>query len=97
MASTAIATVFLDRDLQVTRYTPMASAIFHLIPSDVGRPLAHLQHRLQYPELIGDAERVLQTLAPIEREVREDDKWYLARAAISHFRRSDCRGGLYVH
>ncbi len=79
MASTAIATVFLDRDLTITRYTPSAAHIFNLIPGDVGRPLAHLKHRLDYSGLLADADRVLQTLAPAEREVSDGDRWYLAR------------------
>jgi two-component system CheB/CheR fusion protein len=79
MASTSIATVFLDRNLAITRYTPSAVDLFHLIPGDLGRPLAHLKHRLDYPELIADVEQVLRTLVPIEREVRDDGRWYLAR------------------
>lgn len=79
MASTSIATVFLDRDLQVMRYTPIAVDIFHLIPGDVGRPLAHLKHRLDYPELISDAENVIRTLVPVEREVRGEEGWFLSR------------------
>ncbi|HEY3913087.1 MAG TPA: chemotaxis protein CheB [Verrucomicrobiae bacterium] len=79
MASTSIATVFLDRDLQIMRYTPSATRIFHLIPGDVGRPLAHLKHKLEYPDLIAEAEHVLATLVPIEREVRANGQWYFAR------------------
>jgi two-component system CheB/CheR fusion protein len=79
MASTAIATVFLDRELAITRYTPSAAGIFNMIPGDIGRPLAHLKHQLEYPELIDDAEQVLRTLVPIEREVRGDGRWYFAR------------------
>jgi two-component system CheB/CheR fusion protein len=79
MASTSIATVFLDRDLAITRYTPSAVDLFHLIPGDLGRPLAHLKHRLDYPELLTDAEQVLRTLVPIEREVRGDGDWFLVR------------------
>ena len=79
MASTSIAIVFLDRDLKITRYTPSAVDLFHLIPGDLGRPLAHLKHRLEYPELMADAEHVLRTLVPIEREVQGDGDWYLAR------------------
>jgi two-component system CheB/CheR fusion protein len=79
MASTSIATVFLNRDLAITRYTPSAIDLFHLIPGDLGRPLAHLKHRLEYPELMDDAEQVLRNLVPVEREVRDDGDWYLAR------------------
>ncbi|MFT3883313.1 MAG: CheR family methyltransferase [Gemmatales bacterium] len=79
MASTSIATVFLDRDLSIMRYTPSAVDLFHLIPGDLGRPLAHLKHRLSYPELISDAEQVLRKLVPLEREVQGEDDWFLAR------------------
>ena len=78
--ATAIATIFLDRELRINRYTPTATALFNLIPSDVGRHLSDLRHRLEYPELERDAERVLAQLVPIEREVgKVGDGWFLAR------------------
>jgi two-component system CheB/CheR fusion protein len=80
MGATAIATVFLDRDLRIMRFTPPAVELFSLIPTDVGRPLADLHHRLNYPELLSDAARVLQQLVPIEREVAETGgHFFLAR------------------
>ena len=51
MSATAIATLFLDRDLRVMRFTDSAAPIFNLIPGDIGRPLSDLQHRLDYPEM----------------------------------------------
>ncbi|HZY16912.1 MAG TPA: PAS domain S-box protein [Ramlibacter sp.] len=80
MDATAIATVFLDRDLSIMRYTPTAVQLFNLIPSDVGRPLADLATRLDYPALSEDAARVLERLVPIEREVGlPDGAWFLTR------------------
>lgn len=80
MDATAIATVFLDRELRVNRYTPSAVTLFNLIPSDVGRPLADLATRLEYAQLGDDARRVLERLIPIEREVgMPDGKWFLSR------------------
>jgi two-component system CheB/CheR fusion protein len=80
MASTAIATIFLDRDLRITRYTPTAIELFSLIPTDVGRPLTDLTHRLDYAGLERDAHRVLENLVPIEREVgRAGGRWFLVR------------------
>jgi two-component system CheB/CheR fusion protein len=80
MDATQIATVFLDRDLHIMRYTPPAVALFNLIPSDVGRPLRDLASRLDYPELDKDAQRVLDRLVPIERELGlPDGSWYLTR------------------
>ncbi len=80
MASTSIATIFLDRELRIMRFTPSAVPIFHLISSDVGRPLLDLRHDLEYSELNADAEGVLRSLVPVEREVKQGDQWFLARA-----------------
>ena len=80
LVSTDIGTVFLDRELRIKRYTPAAETLFNVIPSDLGRPLAHTTHRLDYHDLIPDAEGVLRRLTPVEREVRSyDDHYYLAR------------------
>ena len=80
MASTNIATVFLDRDLRVQRYTPSAVHLFNLIPADAGRPLSDLSHRLDYPDLPADARRVLTQLSGSEREIHgPGETWLLAR------------------
>ena len=79
MASTRIATIFLDRELTITRYTPSAADIFYLIPSDAGRPLEHVKLRLVYPEIFDDAGQVLRTLVPVEREVDGDGRWFQVR------------------
>jgi two-component system, chemotaxis family, CheB/CheR fusion protein len=80
MDATRIATVFLDRDLRITRFTPAAVRLFNLLPGDVGRPLTDLATHLVYPELGADAARVLEALVPIEREVGQSSgAWYLAR------------------
>ena len=81
MDATDIATVFLDRRLCVTRFTPKAVELFHLIKSDLGRPLADLASQLDYPDLFDDSRRVLKSLATVEREVsRNDEQWFMVRA-----------------
>ena len=88
MAANAIATIFLDRGLLIARYTPSAVALFNVIPSDVGRPLHDLTHRLNYPEMLEDIRRVMATLVPVEREVRASEgRWFLAR--LLPYRTSD--------
>jgi two-component system CheB/CheR fusion protein len=80
IASTDIATLFVDRDMVLRRYTPRATDIFNLIPGDVGRSLHHITHRLKFDELIDDAEKSFQTLKLVEREVSSSDgRRYLAR------------------
>ena len=79
MAATAIATVFLDRELRITLFTPSAVELFNLIHADVGRPISDLATGLDYPQLNDDAAPVLDELVPIEREVRFGERWLLAR------------------
>jgi two-component system, chemotaxis family, CheB/CheR fusion protein len=80
MTSTEIAVVFLDRQLEIKRFTPKAQGLFNVIASDIGRPLAHLTHRLDCTDLCDTARSVLHTLAPVERELRSrDGRNYLAR------------------
>lgn len=80
MAGTGIATLFLDREGRIMRYTPPVAELFNVRPVDRGRPVADLTHRLEYDELEQDAARVLDSLIPVEREIRdEQDRWYLTR------------------
>lgn len=77
-----VATIFLDRALAIRRFTVSATALFNLIPGDVGRALSDITTRLRYPDpgLIADAAAVLRTLVVSEREVATaDGRWYAAR------------------
>ena len=80
ITSTDIATIFVDRSRCIKRYTPHAANLFNLIPGDVGRPLADITHRLDYPQLAVDATASFETLRAVEREVSSDDgRWFIAR------------------
>lgn len=80
MAAIEIGTIFLDRGLLIKRYTPRIQQLFNITPLDIGRPLRHFTHQLDYPSLSEDADEVLRTLRTIEREVHSsDNRWYLAR------------------
>ena len=68
LGSTQIATIFLDNDLKVTNFTPAISEIFHIVELDAGRFIGHIKSRVVYEEIQDDAQRVLRTLAVIERE-----------------------------
>ncbi len=67
--STNIATIFLDTDMQIRRYTPKAIDIIPLTESDTGRPIDHLASRLKDIEIIEWARLVLKDLAAREIEV----------------------------
>lgn len=78
--STNIATIFLDNNLKIRRFTKSAINIVHLINSDIGRPLGDLTSSLKYDHLIEDAKAVLQTLIYKDAEVQSTNGiWYLLR------------------
>jgi len=81
LAGTNLATVFLDQDLRILRFTPAATRIINLIDSDIGRPVAHIVSNLKdYDTLFQDIKAVLDTLVPKDREVQTaGGEWYLMR------------------
>ena len=80
IASTDIATVFVDRSMRIKWFTPRATDIFSMLPVDTGRSLLDITHRLHYDNLASDAASVFESLNMIEREVSSTDKhWYIAR------------------
>jgi chemotaxis methyl-accepting protein methylase len=86
--STEIATIFLDNEMKLRRFTNRATKIFKLIPGDVGRPLSHVVTDLDYPQLKDDALEVLRSLVFQEKAVTtHDGRWY--RVRIMPYRTQD--------
>jgi len=78
--STDIATLFLDKELNIRRYTNQATKIFKLIKGDVGRPITDLVSQLICPELAEDALEVLRTLIFSEKQIpSKDGRWFSTR------------------
>ncbi len=80
MEATKVGTLFLDRDLNIQRYTPPVTEVFSLRESDVGRPITDFTPKIGYDALVEDAERVLDEQTAIEHEVEGPGRtWYLMR------------------
>jgi two-component system CheB/CheR fusion protein len=78
--STEIATLFLDKELNIRRFTQQATKIFKLIKSDIGRPFTDQVSDLVYPKLAEDALEVLTTLVFKQNEIpARDGRWFLVR------------------
>ncbi|HEU4976073.1 MAG TPA: CheR family methyltransferase, partial [Baekduia sp.] len=78
--STDIATLFLDGDLRVRRFTTQTSRLIKLIPGDAGRPITDMATDLDYPDLADDAREVLRTLVFHEKLVgARGGRWYNVR------------------
>ncbi|MBI2831279.1 MAG: PAS domain-containing protein [Chloroflexi bacterium] len=78
--NTGIATIFLNEDFKIERYTPAATEVFNLIESDVGRPVDHVTSSFKLNKLSEHAAKVMNSLVPIVEEMEtRDGKWYSLR------------------
>jgi len=80
LASTQIGTIFLDQQLNIRKFTPQVAEMFHLLPQDIGRPIASFAHGILYETLLDDLRSVLTDHQPRVREVRDQrDNWHFLR------------------
>jgi two-component system CheB/CheR fusion protein len=78
--ATEIAIIFLDNDMVVKRFTPQVGRIVNLLPTDVGRPLAHFASNLRYEHLLRDVQQVLDRLTSVEVNIETTrGDWYTMR------------------
>ncbi|MEI7501052.1 MAG: chemotaxis protein CheB [Bacteroidota bacterium] len=78
--STEIATLFLDKDLNIRRFTDQVSLIIKLRNTDIGRPFTDQVTNLEYPEIENNVRQVLKTLIPVEKEIStRDNRWFKVR------------------
>jgi two-component system CheB/CheR fusion protein len=79
LAGTGTGTIFVDHQLRIRRFTPAATQVINLIPTDMGRPVGHIVSNLAgYDRLVEDVQAVLDTLVPKEFEVQtKAGGWYL--------------------
>jgi two-component system CheB/CheR fusion protein len=88
--STEIATLFLDKELNIRRFTDAVTKIFKIRASDSGRPFTDLVNDLKYPDIGADGLTVIKNLIPIQNTIAtKDGRWYNVR--IMPYRTSDDR------
>ncbi|MDD5057004.1 MAG: chemotaxis protein CheB [Sideroxydans sp.] len=75
-----VGTIFLNDALNIKRFTREATRVYRLVASDVGRPLGDIKSNIEGDDLLADAQAVLDSLVPREREMRTlGGDWYLTR------------------
>ncbi|MCX6251976.1 MAG: PAS domain-containing protein [Bacteroidetes bacterium] len=71
--STEIASLFLDKDLKIRRFTDNVINIIKIRKGDIGRPFTDLATDLHYPEIVSHARQVLKTLISVENSITTVD------------------------
>ena len=94
--STDVATLFLDRSLNIRFFTPATKALFAIIPSDIGRPLSDLSSLAMDSTLVIDAATVLRTLEPVEREIEARNGACFIRCVLPYRTQNDGVEGVVI-
>ena len=75
--SARLVMVLLGRDLTVRRFSAQAAKHFNLVVADIGRPIGHVRHRLELPDLEALITEVIDSVLPEERELQDKDgRWF---------------------
>ena len=74
--STLIGAIFMDRNKKIRKFTPAATQIFSLIPTDIGRPLSHFRAKIHVERLFCHLDEVILHGKTIEYKVESSDKKY---------------------
>ena len=78
--ATEIATIFLDNNMVIKRFTPPVHRIVSLLPSDVGRPIMNFANTLRHENLAQDVRQVLDRLVTVEANIQTTrGEWYVMR------------------
>ncbi len=71
--ATRIAIVFVDKNLNIRRFTEEATNIINVIDKDLGRPLTHISTNLEAETLSEDIKKSIKELKTIEKRVKTHD------------------------
>src|SRR6195952_1675628 len=78
--STETATVFLDNELNILRFTPQVKKLFNVIAADIGRSITHVVSNFDYTAIEEDIKEVIDSLKGKELEIKtRKEEWYNLR------------------
>ena len=96
IASTKIATLFLDKDLMIQRFTPLTVELLNLRPTDIGRPISDITTRFIDNCLLSDCRKVIQGSTPIQSEINGENSRLYLRRILPYRSHSDKVAGVVI-
>ncbi|MFQ6794163.1 MAG: CheR family methyltransferase [Thomasclavelia sp.] len=82
LSSTMIGILFVDGNLNIRKFTEYIGREFQLMEPDIGRSIQIFAHSFPEEDIVKDANNVLKTLVPIDREVSAmNGRYYTLRIA----------------
>ena len=84
LRSTNIGVIFLDRRLNIRKFTPAATMAINIKPNDVGRPIADITNNLELSSLATIFQQVIDRQSALEQEVKiaQTDEQLLMRVNL---------------
>ncbi len=80
LASTDIATLFLDAELSIQRFTPPTVQLLNVRATDIGRPLSDITTRFVDEFFLNDCQKVIRDATPLQSTLEgENSRMYLRR------------------
>ncbi len=80
LATIEIGIIFLDLNLCVRKYTPIALKVINLLKIDIGRPISHINNNIVNLDINKYVEKTLKDRIPIEKEIyTNSDEWYMMK------------------
>ena len=94
--STEVASIFLDRELCIRKFTPQATETFQITSHDLGRRIDGFNHKINDDQLYTDVRNVASgNIEKVERDVCDSNGvWYLLR--ILPYESIESSGGVVV-
>ena len=79
-SSTDIGVLFLDKDLNIRKFTPRVAESFNILEQDIGRSFESFTSSIEHPELMKDVRWTAKSGRVFEKKVRDrHNHWYLLR------------------
>lgn len=96
LSSTDIATLFLNKDLEIFRFTPAISSIIGLIDTDMGRSIKQFTTKLLDNNWLDEVQAVLNNLEVREKEVETSEGRYFWMRILPYHTNSDAVEGVVI-
>ena len=99
LSSTMIGILFVDGNLNIRKFTEYIGREYQLMEQDIGRSIQIFAHSFPYEKIVEDAQNVLKTLMPVDREVEATNGPFLHAedCALPHYGKQHQRSGHYHH
>ena len=79
-SSTDIGVLFLDKDLNIRKFTPRIAESFNILEQDIGRSFESFTNNIDHPDLMKDVRWTVKSGRAFEKKVQDrNSHWYLLR------------------